>query len=426
MIASGTLTNWTTLVREGDLIVVDGRCIAVAVDPTTETSLTLSGAWSGSPVINAAYQILLFSPRHNWPVDVWETVRRALGAAQNISSGAGAPPAVGVQNDIYFQTSGAGSALYIRGASAWGAPISLQGPPGPIGPAGPTGPVGPIGSIGQIGNTGPAGPVGPAGPIGPVGPAGSVSIAQIREKLTAPRIYFVSTAGSDANDGLAVGSPFATFGRLVTALLNLDCGTHNVTVTLAAGAWTTTLNLPSMLGSGTFIVTGAGATSIVRKVLLGINAAWTLSNMRAGDGGGDYAVQCSSNSKLKIGSGFQFGGAVTGHLVTTEPFVSINVDANYTIVGNAAYHLLFNGGSTELYCYGRVVTFSGSIAFSGSFIFASLSNLNFATTTFSGTYTGSRHYLVYKSLAITGSATPANFFPGSAAGYADATSALVT
>lgn len=92
----------------------------------------------------------------------------ATGAAgASIISGTGAPTnGLGIDGDLYFDT----SSKFIFGPKTngtWpGVGTSLIGATGPQGPVGPVGPVGPAGPAGADGATGPAGPTGATGPAG--------------------------------------------------------------------------------------------------------------------------------------------------------------------------------------------------------------------------------------------------------------------
>ena len=66
--------------------------------------------------------------------------------------------------------------------------------------------------------------------------------ADTREMLTADRTYYVNAAtGSDANDGLSVGSAFATIPAAVAAAYALDLNGHAVTISVADGTYTDTV-----------------------------------------------------------------------------------------------------------------------------------------------------------------------------------------
>ena len=61
---------------------------------------------------------------------------------------------------------------------------------------------------------------------------------KIREKLTAARTYFVATTGSDLNDGLTVGTAFATIQHAIDiATCTLDLAGFVVTIQIEAGTY---------------------------------------------------------------------------------------------------------------------------------------------------------------------------------------------
>ncbi|MVO18513.1 DUF2793 domain-containing protein [Parasedimentitalea huanghaiensis] len=95
---------------------------------------------------------------------------------------------------------------------------------------------------------------------------GQVSFPQgspmLRERLTAPRSYYVRPDGADSNDGLAdtAEAGFLTLQHAVDQALALDCGPHDVQIQLAAGAYGEEVVLQGpLLGSGSLLITGHAA-----------------------------------------------------------------------------------------------------------------------------------------------------------------------
>jgi hypothetical protein len=61
---------------------------------------------------------------------------------------------------------------------------------------------------------------------------------QAREELTGNRTYYVATTGSDANDGLSVGSPFLTVQKCWDTIVEtLDLKGHGAKCQLADGTY---------------------------------------------------------------------------------------------------------------------------------------------------------------------------------------------
>jgi len=92
---------------------------------------------------------------------------------------------------------------------------------------------------------------------------GRVSFPQgspaLRQRLTAPRSYYVRPDGSDSNDGLSdtSGGGFLTLQHAVDQALALDCGPHDVQIQLAAGAYGEEVLLQGpLLGRGSLMITG--------------------------------------------------------------------------------------------------------------------------------------------------------------------------
>lgn len=87
-----------------------------------------------------------------------------------------------------------------------------------------------------------------------------------RELLTANRTYYVSTTGSDSNDGLSVGSPFLTIQKAVDVVAMLDISIYDVTIQLADGTYTLTSDviLKDPIGAGFVFIDGnSGDNSLV-------------------------------------------------------------------------------------------------------------------------------------------------------------------
>jgi hypothetical protein len=239
-----------------------------------------------------------------------------------------------------------------------------------------------------------------------------------RETLTANRTYHVSTLGNDISNGLTYGASFATFAKLLEVLSGLDCRNYNVTVSLDASTWTTTLTLPNMMGSGTFTVVGTGATTQVRSITLAAQAKWTVTNCKIGDGVPVFGLDLRFGSQLKL-SGVTFGGCTFAHISATDQFVGITVTGHYAIAAGAPYHLLLNGGGCEMTCYAKTIALTGTPNFSSGYILAKTANVTHSACTFSGAATGPRHVITTNSVVEVG-----QNFPGNAAGYVDATSTL--
>jgi len=88
-------------------------------------------------------------------------------------------------------------------------------------------------------------------------------VANAREVLTAPRTYYVSTTGSDSNNGLTAGTAFATHVKAINTACALDLSTFSVTISTADGTYNVTgtaMPLKSYVGAGPITIQGNNAS----------------------------------------------------------------------------------------------------------------------------------------------------------------------
>lgn len=107
-----------------------------------------------------------------------------------------------------------------------------------------------------------------------------------REVLTVNRTYYVSTTGSDSNNGLAAGIPFLTIQKAIDVVASLDIGIYNVTITLASGnyiisnAYTYLKNPVSSGGAVIIQSTSGNRTDVILGNLVADNSrVYTLKNL---------------------------------------------------------------------------------------------------------------------------------------------------
>jgi len=250
-------------------------------------------------------------------------------------------------------------------------------------------------------------------------------------------LYVNSASGSDTNNGLSVGLPFATMNKAYTWLQqNVDLGGWQVTVNCAG----TTLAPLSAVG------TAVGAVSPLSIVFLGNASAPSAVQVNASNlfafaasNGAMISVngfQISSSGSLPSGgcglAAFQssqlafnniiFGVCGLAHLYVTQASVILGGSATYTITGGAVSHL-FATNQAQIQVQNATVTLSGTPAFT---TYADAVDLGFIYAAgmgvASGTATGSRYGGNLNSLIDTNGGG-ASFFPGSTSG-ALATGAL--
>ena len=247
-------------------------------------------------------------------------------------------------------------------------------------------------------------------------PAG---VAGMREQLAANRTYYVAPAGSNANDGLATGTAFATLQKAVNEAQRLDCSIFDVTIKLAPGSYAGAAIRRPLLGGGTLFIVGNEATPDETTITTGLavdnGAHVSVSGVKldiAADW--DHALTAGLATHLNIGV-VEFGsvGANADH-IHAEGTCQITITQDYTISGGGRRHIGITGPAA-LTSSNRTIAIAGTPAFA-QFIFAGdgavISMWNLTT---SGAATGGR-YLATTNGIINLFGKPANFLPGNAAG----------
>ncbi|RWC47951.1 MAG: hypothetical protein EOS55_13880 [Mesorhizobium sp.] len=248
------------------------------------------------------------------------------------------------------------------------------------------------------------------------------SLAKSRDALTADRIYYVRTDGSDSNNGLVdnAGGAFLTIQKAIdTVAKTLDFRGFDVTIQVRAGTYTGDgrLDFP-LVGNGTLTVLGDlanwdnvsiiggfyatnGAQFFVRGLKISSTAAGTWSIFAQWEGSN---ITCSH-----INFGAVTGGA--DHLYASDRG-AWHIDDVYEISGGALNHYHVTEGG-----HGRVapvaVTVTGTPHFSGQFAGVASGDLAvLGPPTYSGPATG-RAYLVHLNGVIRSGATNSRtVFPG--------------
>jgi hypothetical protein len=248
----------------------------------------------------------------------------------------------------------------------------------------------------------------------------------VREQLTATRIYYVRTDGSDSNNGLAnsSGGAFLTIQKAIDTVAALDLSIYNVTIQVADGTYAGAVAVSApWVGSGS--VTLQGNTSTPANALLSTGANDCITVLS----GGTLNV---TGFKLTNSGAFllhAWSGLIRFSLVTFGTCGSQQVRAsdggrflatgNYTIDGGAANHWSALGNGV-IRVQGKTVTLTGTPAFSNAFANADLSSTVLVNgNTFSGAATGVR-YTATNNAVISSSGAGATYLPGNAAGSTSA------
>ena len=245
----------------------------------------------------------------------------------------------------------------------------------------------------------------------------AVSAGGAREVLAANRTYYVSTSGSDSNDGLSAGSPFATLNKARDVILTLDLNGFTALIQHAAGQTPTAglrWDAPPVGGNvildlgGSFLQTSSG-----HAVVNNAPFALTVQNGKLGTtGASGSAITVNQFGLVTLGTGLEFGSAVDYHLNCGGAQIVARV--SYTISGGAKRHLYcgFNGFLNNS---AGTVTVSGAPAFSDAFAYAEGGGAIQGGATFSGLATGQR-FQSKTNGTITGTGGSATYYPGDVAG----------
>lgn len=252
-------------------------------------------------------------------------------------------------------------------------------------------------------------------------------IAGARERLAAPRTYYVRTDGSDANDGLTnnAGGAFATLQKAADVVFGtLDLGGHNVTVQLADGTYGAGVVVSSpQVGAGTVTIQGNASTpGNVIVATTGVYAIHALNGTALALK--DFEVQCASGGggiRASTGAFISYAnlrfGACAQHQVRADDLGRVTCTGNYTIAGNGQAHWSAVAGGV-IRCQSKTVTLSGTPAFSSGFsdnLICGMCVVN--GNTFSGSATGPRYSSIVNSVIYAlGGAT---YLPGDASGTAN-------
>lgn len=249
-----------------------------------------------------------------------------------------------------------------------------------------------------------------------------------REVLTANRTYYVSTTGSDLNDGLTMGAPFATVAKAFsTVAAKLDTASYTVTIQLADGTYTNSVGvIPQWLGGGKIIVNGNGVNPsnvVVHSTTgqgtfnLSVPGNLQVQNMKitAAGTGASCLYADGAGARIDIGPGVIFGASVTAHIYSNNG-ADYWTPNSYTIVGGGQFHFAALGGKVR-FASGITVTLTGTPAFSTRYAHAANGgSVSAPNQIFSGAAIGQRHFVGAQSFIFTNGADPLTYFPGNSAG----------
>lgn len=253
-------------------------------------------------------------------------------------------------------------------------------------------------------------------------------IAGMRAALASNLTLYVDGAsGNDANDGLSPGAgAFATIQKAVDAAASLDLGIYAVTIDVAAGTYTAPVVLKSLAGAGHVAIVGDESTP--SNVVVSTTSADCFGN---GAFVGEYRIRgfrlsttTGGNCINAQGSGariqwrnVEFSACAASHIQATAQAWAA-AEGNYSIIGNAARHLVVNGQSF-ISLSATTITLAGTPAFSAQFVLAAtmgIANIPSGNVTFTGGATGARYSAISAGGIVVNTGAPNSFLPGNSNG----------
>ena len=102
-----------------------------------------------------------------------------------------------------------------------------------------------------------------------------------RERLTEDRIYYVSTTGSDSNDGLSIDYPFLTIQHTIDVLAALDLNKYSVFISVSDGTYSDDIiiDTPWVGGFGVFLIGNVSTPANVQIPKIGIAAGVMINSV---------------------------------------------------------------------------------------------------------------------------------------------------
>ncbi|MCK1281359.1 hypothetical protein IVB46_39690 [Bradyrhizobium sp. 61] len=258
----------------------------------------------------------------------------------------------------------------------------------------------------------------------------------VRDMLTAARTYYVRPDGNNANNGLAdtAGGAFLTIQKAIDVIASLDLSIYQVTVIVRpAGGGNLSFGnqLKNYVGALAPIIVGDETTPSNVAVDGNGSSVFISDNVRPWHIRGMRIRATSAGSGLDATNGgiiyfqkidFQTFNQGYAHMRASGAAI-IAATGNYTISGDAGFHLLsVNNGYMANYLAGTV-PLTGTLNFSQGFALTNQGGVLYTSgMTFNpagATVTGPRYGATSNGVIATGGGG-ANYFPGSIAGSVSA------
>jgi hypothetical protein len=259
----------------------------------------------------------------------------------------------------------------------------------------------------------------------------------IRELLTAARTYYVATTGSDSNDGLSVGTPFATIQHAVNFVsTEIDLQGYEVTIQVSTGVYNENVTLKSLVGGNGKLL---GDTTTPTNVVIKAPALSTycVHNEVVGN---QWAIKGFSLDASNLNN-YASALSLDRNSVTQIAFLDFKaIDSTVILINVENSATLFDSDSSDYTIHGAawnmfIFVYTGANV---NFQFNSLtindtptmntmvsaairsSVVFFANSAITGTVTGKR-YSVSELSIIDTFGSGVNYIPGTVAGTADGT-----
>jgi len=192
-----------------------------------------------------------------------------------------------------------------------------------------------------------------------------------RRKLNSSTTIYVSTTGSDSNNGLSAGSPLLTIQAAIDKALQLDIYPYTVTIQIADGVYTGPIELKKASGNivlrgnlsnaSSVVIQASNVTSVIvatsvenyRLESLRINSlvsgdlirinnsSISLKNIVLGNCLGLNSV-LANNSKILAENIFVAGAPSTGTLLNLQKYSQLKIEGSVTAIANFTVDTVLN------------------------------------------------------------------------------------
>lgn len=240
-----------------------------------------------------------------------------------------------------------------------------------------------------------------------------------RDTLTADRNYYVSTTGSDSNDGLTIGTPFLTIQKAIDTIAMLDLSIYDAIVNLADGTYNVLapIVLKDPIGAGNVII--RGNTGDKTLVILDGNAT---TNQLFSGGGNKSIIEFLTGTNA-VQSFIHSGGYGSSVGVRNIRLLDIGPRAIYAVSTGAAIFLRgiidydYTGGTVDniiltlsleavIDCQSATINITGNPSFTDAMTGADRSSsVNLISLSVSGAFSGTGVRAINSSVVLISGAT---------------------